>query len=733
MSVQSTPAPLQVQQFINGITARLAQLAKDPPDLLIYLRAHAECISTAFQPAGFIYEMRNGATFQRVLHANLDSLGYKDAPEQENAFQRAVQMVAGKRKPLLLAPHSREATGLQGLAVEDSPAPDELPLFNRTAYEQMFIPIPLAESTAGVLHIWFQPGPGNTSQTRLTLLSQLCAEIELYLKTRRAQDMSHEVTRLSTYSKLLEELTGDIDLESVGWNLVNFAREAVACDRVCLFIASNYDRALQPDALMSGLEYEFVLQACSGLKKPHPKSEQAVVLQHLAQALAQMSLSQTQPPPAAAPQPAAPAPEGNAKVIEPLAKVIAEPGRPVPAEKPREKAPTPSTSLARPRMQLTLMMRDPSKTASRPPEINDYFHVMPMNWATVIPLFDRNNRACGILLFEGTKVEEKLGKSLNPMIELAVSAGRALGTALYCNQNRSMRVARRLVTLRQSYVNTPARRKLYRFGLPLLLLAGGLIFPVSYNIKGNASVLAVKQNTLPALVNSRLLEVPVREGEPVKQGQVLARFDTRDIQLQLSQVEQEYERSLLESDAALNAGHESQMQIARLNAAKAEAVAQKLRADLERAVVRAPFDGLVLGAQTLSARIGDIPRLGEPVLQVIDPSAWQVKASLREKDLIFLEERLKENGPIAASLRLASDPAYTHQLDLTTGNQLAYGLDTSTGEYQFTAMLPLNTVLDDAAFLKSGFTGRISFSAGTKPVAFVLFKDFADFIKIRFL
>jgi multidrug resistance efflux pump len=229
-----------------------------------------------------------------------------------------------------------------------------------------------------------------------------------------------------------------------------------------------------------------------------------------------------------------------------------------------------------------------------------------------------------------------------------------------------------------------------------------------------------------------LREVLVREGEPVKAGQVLARFETRDLMLQLSQVEQEYERSLLESDAALNAGNESQMQISRLKASQAAAVAEKLRADLDRAVIKAPFDGWVLGAQTLSTRLGEVLRMGEPMLQVIDPSAWQVKAAMRERDLVFLDERLRQNGPIPATLRLASNPAHTYRLELAASSQLAYGLDTSIGEYQFTAMLPLNAALDDSRYLKSGFTGQISFDAGKQPIAYVLFKDFINYITVRF-
>lgn len=719
MSVQSPAPPQLQQQFINGITARLAQLAKDPPDLPIYLRAHAECISSAFKPVGFVYEMQNGATFQRVLQANLESLGYKNSPEQENAFQRAIQMAADKRKPLLLPPNSRQTKGAQGLAVEESPAPDEMPLFNHTPFEQVFIPIPLGETTAGVLHIWFPPGAGAASHTRLTLLRQVCGDIELYLKTRRARDASQEVTRLSTYLRLLEEMTGDVELESVGWNLVNYAREAVACERVSLFVASNYDRVLADEAVVGELEYEFHLQACSGLKKPHPKSEQALTLQRVAHKLTQLSMTK------AATENA----EQNA-----TAAATAVPsevnGQPAALAKT---SPAPSTPT-RPRTQLTLMMRDPSKTPTRPPEVNEYFDLMPMNWATVIPLFDRNQRICGILLFEGVKLEEKLANSLKPMLDLAASAGRALGTTLYFNQHRSMRIARKVVSLRQHYVNTPAKRKWLSFGVPVVLFAALMALPINYTIKGNASVLAVRQNSLPALVGSRLLEVSVREGEQVKTGQILARFDTHDIQLQLSQLEQEYERSLLESDAALNMGDEAQMQISRLNAAKAAAMADKLRLDLARAVVRAPFDGLVLGAQTLSTRIGEVLRIGEPALQVVDPTAWQVKAMLRERDLIFLDQFLAENGPVPASLRLAANPTHTHKLELTDASQLAYGLDTAVGEYQFTAMLPLTTRVEEASssFLKSGFTGRITFEAGKRPVAYVLFHDFIDFMRVRF-
>src|SRR5690606_21031688 len=201
-------------------------------------------------------------------------------------------------------------------------------------------------------------------------LKRTCGEVELYLKARRLSDISQEVTRLSTYSRLLEELTGDLDLESVSWNIVNYAREAVSCDRVCLFVAKDYERNPQG---RDGLDYEFELFACSGLKRPHPRSEQAVILQRVAQKLTQLSLSNpalrstgTRASQEEAPNGSHPANGAEAPAPLPVpAQAAAEP----PTERKSAEAPergAVTTGTQRPKMQLTLMARDPAKVAKRP-------------------------------------------------------------------------------------------------------------------------------------------------------------------------------------------------------------------------------------------------------------------------------------------------------------------------------------------------------------------------------
>jgi hypothetical protein len=754
---------MQLQRLANDITARLAKLLKEPPDLTTYLSAHASCIAQALHPTGLSYEMVSGNNLQRVLMSNLESLEYRKNPEQELSFQKAAKLVLSQGRLMVIEPNVFPAEGLHGLQPEDSPAPEELPLFNRTPYQHFFVPILVGTSAVGLLHVWFPPIDATGGQVRQTLLRHACSEIELYLKSRRLSDIAQELTRLSTYSHLLQELAGDVDLESVTWNIVNYARESVACDRVCVFVATDYGHASR-SVEGANLDYDYELFACSGIKKPHPRSEHAVILKGVARKLTEMALARTvhhspsdeskvastadetvtkpevsgaatvapskgieSPPDSGVMEPDAQPPRNPSAAPESVTDRDAKS-----AEEARGKVTGPAKA-ARPQIQLTLIQRDPTKAATRPREVNEYFDVLPMNWATVLPLFDRQNRVCGIVLFEGNRPPEKLETSFLHMRDLAISAGRSLGTSLHWNKHQSLRIAQRWISFRYNLLNTSRRRLLVNYVLPVVLLVGVLLLPITYEVKGDAAIVSATQTTLPVLSSSRLVSVSVQEGQRVTSGELLATFDTTELQLQHRQALQEYQRALVESDAALAAGNEAQMQMARLSAAKASATAEKIANDIRLSSVRAPFDGMVLGAQSLANRIGQYFRQGEPVFEIVDPRHWQVKIALREQDIDYMEVRLHEKSAVPATLKLAADPAKSYPLTLTKSSQLAYGLDVSNGKYFFGAVLPLDLDETQGALFKSGFTGRASFAVATRPVGYVLFRDFANFIRLKFL
>lgn len=772
----SPNAAAHVQRQLNDVSARLAQLAKESPDFPVYLKAHAECILQLLRPQGLSYEMLAGKSFQRMVASGWDSLGLKDSPEQAESFRKALFRVAETGHPLTLPPRLQPSGNLPGLQPQDAPAPEELTLFNSTNFEVFFVPILSANVVVGVLHIWFIPVDAQGSQLRAVLLRQICGEVELYLKARRSGDLAAEVTRVTTYAKLLEEISGETDVESVGWNIVNYAREAVNCDRVSLLVAKG--RGDEPvDENWIGLDQDYELGASSGLRRPHPRSEQAVILKRLAERLTQMSLSNSAKRKAKTPAtPAAlqgkgangaplngSAPNGvngangahkDSEIsITPTSAAQPAEGKPVegkpvdssaPAtvastevaedqvEDTPETKPVKPTSGSRPTMQLTLVQRDPAKVATRPAEVNEYFDAVPMNWATVMPLFDRQERVRGILLFEGIKKPEKLDATILQMRDLAISAGRTLGAALYWQRQPAARLARRWINARNRIVHTPRREKWVRFGVPALVLLVLLVFPITFNVKGEARVEPRERVSLAAFAATKLLSVEVREGQAVTAGQILAQFDTLDLELQIRAARQELDRSLIEADAALSSGEELKMQSARLAANKSRIALEKYERDLDRLTIKAPFDGIVLGAGNLSSRIGQVPKPGEAVLEVIDPRSWKVRIDLREQDLRTLDYRLAEHSPIEGSVRLAANPTHAYDLAITQRDQLRYGLDSSRGEYSFQVSLPLEAEPSQLDVLKSGFAGRASFDCGRRPVAYVLFHDFINFLRLRF-
>ncbi len=715
----------QVQRIAADLSAHLAQLLKDPPDLATYLRAHAESVIQIIQPAGLAYEMLSGQNFQRVFAHNYDSLRLKSAPAQELAFQRAIKKTADKLQPLFLDANSLPVDMPHGLRPEDAPAPESLALHNQTPFQQVFVPIPLNRKAVGVLHAWFNPADANAANARVALLGHAAAEIEAYLKARRSSDMSQELSRINTYARFLEDVAGDQELDSVAWKLVNYAREAVGCDRVCMMVDSRYGLV----AGKGGDFDRFTLQACSGLRRPHPRSEHAEVLKAHAAELLKLAVE-------AAPEPAGtnkPAAENGGN---PTDKKAPEPGT-------RAAAGIPADS--RPKMRIMFTIRDPAKVATRPEAVNRYFEVIPMNWSTVLPLYDRENRVCGTLLFEGQQSTEKIAPLFAQMRDLAVSGGRALSTALVWNRRRALRSARVLMRWRDTLVRTPSRRLFLKYGLPLLLLVGVLAFPYPYRVRGDATLRPAQVQTVAALTSGRLMEVSAREGSRVKKGQVLCVLDSADLELQLRQVEQDIQRTQTESNLNLRDDRsEGRMQMARLNAQKFETLAEKIRRDISLTVIRAPFDGVLVGPQDLTQRKGQVVKMGETVAEIVDPSHWEVKVSVREQDVPTLMTEVNQRreadpkASIPGELILTAHPDQVFSFALSDPAAFAHRLDTTAGKYNFSAIFPIQT--DDPALttvgtereLKTGYTGRARLTCGKRSIARILFGDFARFIKVNF-
>jgi len=691
----------QIQRILANITAQLSPLAKNPPELGEYCRTHGQHLRTVLKPVGFKYLVLQGSKLSRALAFNQGSIETAEADgnaAQDASFGQAALKAVQEISPLILQANTRPADTNAALVAETAVNRDAMPLFNRTGYQVFFVPVALEKQTFGVVQAWFEPRDNGATSTRQQVLAHFADEMALYFRSRRASDLHRELVRQSTYIQLLESLGGDLDLEAVAWNIVNYAREGVDCERVSIFAVKGFPKH-DPD------DMSFELLATSGLKQLNARSEQAVLMSELVGELAQTILT------------AGDTPEGANGTGD-------------------EAKSTPPASLlqssGQPQFRLTFTMRDPDKVATRPEAINDYFDSAPMNWATALPLFDRDNHVCGMLLFEGQRDPDKVRSSFLQMRDLAYSGGHSLGTALTWHNRRTLRWSNALYSWRIRHLRSRGRRNFLRTALPIGAIILALLYPKQMQVSGTATLEPVNLVNVSAEVSGRIEQLQAQLGAEVKKGDLLLALDDHDLQLQFQQADQEYQRYRVQADTALALSEEGQLQIARINAARAGLMRDKLAADLQRTRITAPISGIVIGPQNLSARTGEYIRLGEGLVTLVDPSSWRVRVQLREQDQPLLVAALHEKGSLEAQIKFNAEPTTVYTASLTDEEQVAKGLDFGGGTYGFAAFLPFTPSPQLSQDFRTGFSGRASFTIGRRPLAYVFFRDFIHFLRMRF-
>lgn len=136
-------------------------------------------------------------------------------------------------------------------------------------------------------------------------------------------------------------------------------------------------------------------------------------------------------------------------------------------------------------------------------------------------------------------------------------------------------------------------------------------------------------------VMGRIAEIPVREGDKVKAGDVLMRLDDREAKHKLAEAEAK-ERFLTQEVARMamlaQRDFASQQQFQRTVSDHAQAVATvaQARQRLADLTLTAPLDGEVL---RLDGNVGEVPRSGDVVVWVGQREPMRIEAEVDEEDI----------------------------------------------------------------------------------------------------
>jgi membrane fusion protein (multidrug efflux system) len=206
-----------------------------------------------------------------------------------------------------------------------------------------------------------------------------------------------------------------------------------------------------------------------------------------------------------------------------------------------------------------------------------------------------------------------------------------------------------------------------------------------------------------------IVEIGFEEGSSVKQGDVLAKLDTRELDAQLNETRARF--VLAESNLARNQQLLADGAVSRLELDAAVAEHAQLKASIEllevrlaKSVIIAPFDGIT-GSRTLS--VGDYATPQSVITTVDDLSRLKVEMDVPERYLPYL----KKGGTF--SLRTATSP----DADELVGEVyfVSARIDESTRSTAVKGYL-----LSPPEFVKPGMFANISLVLRTIPDALVV-------------
>ncbi len=223
------------------------------------------------------------------------------------------------------------------------------------------------------------------------------------------------------------------------------------------------------------------------------------------------------------------------------------------------------------------------------------------------PLRDPSGRIVGAWVALRASTENSPGLA-DRVRSLQGTAG--VGLSLIYRAQRTLRDR-----VREVAIKACRGRRLLIAGTACMLTISGLLVPVPYRIRCDARLQPATLRYVTAPYESLLDATFVEPGDVVKQGQLLARLDGREIQWQLSGHRAELNRARKQHDASLATRDTAAAQLAHLEMDRLQGQIELLESRVAHLEIKCPLDGLVIGGDAKKA-VGAKLSIGQTLFEV---------------------------------------------------------------------------------------------------------------------
>ncbi|TWT87959.1 efflux RND transporter periplasmic adaptor subunit [Neorhodopirellula pilleata] len=346
------------------------------------------------------------------------------------------------------------------------------------------------------------------------------------------------------------------------------------------------------------------------------------------------------------------------------------------------------------------------------------------------------------------KVEDSIGQPLLPWQESFIDAATDCVATVYLKR-------RYLESTGSSSDPRRARSTNFKRAVWLLVVTAAALFvPVPFRIAIEGSVMPVEQVGIFAPSAGNLVSLEVRDSQTIRKGDVLARIDSPEIELQRDRLRGELlaaqtelsslritprrstssptptdDSTSVSSDRSANAS--SQTAVLRVRIASLERQVELIDQVHASLTIRATNSGSVVIRESQSTLVGQHVMQSQWLMSVIDPTAGcRAVIDLPSDAFGYLPgTNADDTGPLTVALRLRSNPSrsFTGQV-AQIGNTVHYRHD-GNGFVPITVSLDSGTGSLPVDEFRTGapVVGHLSF--GTRPLGFVFFRPVVEVIR----
>ncbi len=256
------------------------------------------------------------------------------------------------------------------------------------------------------------------------------------------------------------------------------------------------------------------------------------------------------------------------------------------------------------------------------------------------------------------------------------------------------------------------------FLVPLVLILFLTFVPWTFRVHADANIEGLIQRAVVAPFDGFIAEANYRAGDPVENGEVIARMEDRELLLELRKSTSEEEKLDTEYRKALAAGDRSEASIVQARLSQVQAETRLLNEKLERIQLRAPLAGIIISGD-LSRALGAPVERGEVLFEVAPLDEYRLVLNIEESRVAHVA------------------PGQTGTLTLTAlpGEQFTFTLEQLSPVFQEKegrVLYRAEAVIEgETPVLRPGMEGVGKIEVGRRSIGWVLFHRPIDWLRLR--